>query len=237
MKVLKTTKNNAPSLTARVYNDLRTDILTGRIKGGTRLVESNLAADMQVSRTPIREALHKLALEGLLYSIPRAGYIVEEMSDSDIQDLFATRIAIEQIAARLAVEKILENEIKRLEDNLNRTDEVLGMGRTDQMTDLDMEFHGIIYRATRSKTLFQICQTLSEHTLRYRMALIHIPEIAQKTRDGHYKIFEAILSKDASEVENTLKAHLELAQKDIMALLEHKRQDAFMSQDLNLLAR
>ncbi len=168
MKVLKTTKNNSQSLTSRVYKDLRADILTGRIKGGTRLVESNLAADMQVSRTPIREALHKLALEGLLYSIPRAGYIVEEMSDSDIQDLFTTRITIEQIAARLAVGKILENELKQLEDNLKRTDEVLRLGLTGKMTDLDMEFHGIIYRATRSKTLFQICQTLSEHTLRYR---------------------------------------------------------------------
>ena len=114
MQVLKTTKQDSDSLTQRVYKDLRTAIITGNITGGTRLVESTLAANMQVSRTPVREALHKLALEGLLYSIPRAGYIVEEMSDYDIQDLFTTRMTIEQIAARLAMEKISEEELEQL---------------------------------------------------------------------------------------------------------------------------
>lgn len=228
MKVLKTTKKNSESLTQRVYEDLRTAIITGKVTGGTRLVESTLAADMQVSRTPIREALHKLALEGLLYSIPRAGYIVEEMSGYDIQDLFTTRMTIEQIAARFAIERITEGELQRLELNINKTDEVLDMGLTDKMTDLDMEFHGIIYKATRSKTLYQICQTLSDHTLKYRIALIHIPEIAQKTRDGHYKIYEAILSKEPSKVDEAIEAHLQLAKMDIKDLLEQKRHEAFV---------
>ena len=227
MKVLKSTKFNSRSLTARVYDELRKSIITGKIKEGTRLVESTLAADMQVSRTPIREALHKLALEGLLYSIPRAGYIVEEMSDYDIQDLFSTRMTIEQIAARKAVEKISESEIQQLEQNLKRTDEVIEMGPNDKLTDLDIEFHGIIYKATRSKSLYQICQTLSDHTLKYRIALIFIPEFAQKTRDGHHKIFKAILSKEVSQVDEAIKAHLDLAKTDIMDLMERKRQEAF----------
>jgi len=228
MKVLKTTKKNSESLTQRVYEDLRTAIITGKVTGGTRLVESTLAADMHVSRTPIREALHKLSLEGLLYSIPRAGYIVEEMSDYDIQDLFTTRMTIEQIAARFAIERITEGELQRLELNIKKTDEVLDMGLTDKMTDLDMEFHGIIYKATRSKTLYQICQTLSDHTLKYRIALIHIPEIAQKTRDGHYKIYEAILSKELSKVDEAIESHLQLAIMDIKDLLERKRHESFM---------
>ena len=234
MKVLKTIKHSSPSLTNRVYKNLRTDILTGKIKGGARLVESNLATDMQVSRTPVREALHKLALEGLLYSIPRAGYIVEEMSDNDIQDLFSTRITIEQMAARMAVENITENELRQLADNLKRTDEALEIGLTDKMTDLDMEFHGALYKATRSKSMYQICQTLNEHTLRYRIALIHIPEMARKTSVGHRRIYESILSRDASKVDETIKAHLELAKEDIVDLLERQRQESFISQDLNL---
>jgi len=234
MRVLKSTKLDSLSLTARVYKDIRKSIITGKIKGGTRLVESSLASDMQVSRTPIREALHKLALEGLLYSIPRAGYIVEEMSDYDIQDLFSTRMTIEQIAARQAVKKISKREIEQLEHNLKRTDEVLKMDLTDKLTDLDMEFHGIIYKATRSKTLYQICQTLSDHTLKYRIALIYIPEFAQKTRDGHHKIFKAVLSKEPSRVDEAIQSHLQLAKKDIMDLLEHKRLEAFMSQDIGV---
>ena len=232
MKVLKTTKQDAASLTQRVYKDLRAGIITGRIAGGTRLVESTLAADMQVSRTPVREALHKLALEGLLYSIPRAGYIVEEMSDYDIQDLFTTRISIEQIAARLAVEKITEEELKRLAQNIKQTDEVLASGLTAKLADLDMAFHGIIYKAARSKTLYQICQTLSDHTLRYRIALIHLPEIAQKTRDGHLKIYDAILSKDLSQVDEAIQSHLQLAKKDLGELLERRRHEDFISEYL-----
>jgi DNA-binding GntR family transcriptional regulator len=231
MKVLKTTKQDSNSLTQRVYKDLRTAILTGKIAGGTRLVESALAAEMQVSRTPIREALHKLALEGLLYSIPRAGYIVEEMSDYDIQDLFTTRMNIEQIAARLAMEKISEEELKQLALNIKKTDAVLESGLTEKMADLDMAFHGIIYKATRSKTLYQICQTLSDHTLKYRIALIHLPEIAQKTRDGHSKIYEAILSKEPSRVDEAIQSHLQLAKSDIKELLERKRHEDFISQN------
>ena len=70
MQIIPNTRQDKPSLTERVYRDLRAAIITGSIPGGTRLVESNLAAEMEVSRTPVREALHKLALEGLLYSIP-----------------------------------------------------------------------------------------------------------------------------------------------------------------------
>jgi DNA-binding GntR family transcriptional regulator len=229
MKVLKTTKQDSDTLTQRVYKDLRTAIITGRVAGGTRLVESSLAAEMQVSRTPVREALHKLTLEGLLYSIPRAGYIVEEMSDYDIQDLFTTRMTIEQIAARLAMEKITREELESLARNLEKTDEALESGLTEKMADLDMAFHGLIYKATRSKTLYQICQTLSDHTLKYRIALIHLPEIARKTRDGHYKIYEAILSKEPSAVNEAIQLHLQLAKKDIQDLLERKRHEEFIS--------
>jgi len=116
MKVLKTTKQDSESLTQR--KDLRSAIITGKIAGGTRLVESTLAASTGVSRTPVREALHKLALEGLLYSIPRAGYNVEEMTDYDIQDLFTTRMTIEQISARLSMEKIAKNELDKLAVNI-----------------------------------------------------------------------------------------------------------------------
>lgn len=229
MKVLKTTQKETNSLTERVYRELRSAIITGKIGGGTRLVESSLAADMKVSRTPIREALHTLSLEGLLYSIPRAGYIVEEMSDYDVQDLFTTRMTIEQIAACQAMEKISEEELKQLNLNIQQTDAVLEAGLTEKMADLDMEFHGIIYKATRSRALFQICQTLSDHTLKYRMALIHLPEMSLKTRDGHHRIYEAILSGISSQVNDAIQSHLQLAQEDIMGLLERRRQEALIS--------
>jgi DNA-binding GntR family transcriptional regulator len=234
MNVLKTTQKEPNSLTERAYRKLRTAIITGKIKGGTRLVESALAAEMMISRTPIREALNALALEGLLYSIPRAGYIVEEMSDYDVQDLFTTRLTIEQIAACQAMEKLSAEELKMLELNIRQTDEVVDAGLTEKMTHLDIEFHSIIYKATRSRALLQICQTLSDHTLKYRMALIHLPEMSQKTRDGHHRIYEALLSGVPSNVKEAIQSHIQLAQEDIMVLLERRRQEAFIAKDTGI---
>jgi DNA-binding GntR family transcriptional regulator len=182
---------------------------------------------MKVSRTPVREALHKLALEGFLYSIPRAGYIVEETSETDIKDLFTTRTAIEKIAVKWAITKITPEELQRLEMNLQKTEEVLQSGATESMMDLDAEFHQIIYRAARSKTLYKISQTLSDHTLRFRLACIHIPELAERAKQGHVKIFEAIQSGDSTAAEKMVEEHLDTVTIDILNQLEKMRQDTF----------
>lgn len=229
MKVLKTTRRNEDTLVEQVYQTLRNEIITGRISGGSRLVESALAEEMKVSRTPVREALHRLAVEGFLYSIPRAGYIVEEMSDYDIVDLFTIRLEIELLAAKLAYEKITPVELERMELNLKMTDEKVGSGHTEGLTELDVAFHNIIYKSTRSKTMVHICQSLSDHSLKYRISLIHIPEFARKTRDGHYEIFRAFVARDFPRVEEAIKNHLQLAKEDILKIIERNRDEAFFS--------
>jgi DNA-binding GntR family transcriptional regulator len=216
------------SLTDRVYKKLRTEIITGKIPGGSRLVESTLAAEMDVSRTPVREALHKMAMEGLLYSIPRAGYIVEEMSDHDVRDLFTTRTAIEQLAGRWAVTHITPDELHRLETNLKLTDEVIAAGMMDKLSELDIEFHETIYKATRSKSLYRICKNLSDYSLKYRIVLSQPPHLARMTRRHHFRIFEAFLTKDPDQVDEAIRQHMEQAQTHIMELLEQLRRDTFM---------
>jgi DNA-binding GntR family transcriptional regulator len=228
MQIFKPVEKEEVSLTDQVYRNLRHQIITGAIGGGTRLIETALASEMNVSRTPVREALHKLALEGFLYSIPRAGYIVEETSEADIKDLFTTRTAVEKIAVKWAIEKITPEELQRLEMNLQKTDAVLKSGATESMMDLDAEFHQIIYRAARSKTLYKISQTLSDHTLRFRLACIHVPELAQRAKQGHMKIFQAIQVKDSTKAEKMVEDHLDTVTIDILNHLEKMRQDAFV---------
>lgn len=220
-------------MTEKVYQDLRTAIITGKIRSGSRLVESSLASTLEVSRTPVREALQKLTLEGFLYTIPRAGYIVEEMSDHDIHDLFATRTAIEQLAARWALERITPDEIESLKANLRISEEVIKSGVTQKMAELDMEFHRIIYIATRSKTLYRICQNLSDHTLKYRIALIHLPEMAKKTKADHQEIFKAFHARDPERLDRAIQSHLQQARENIVALMERLRQEAFVARDVH----
>ncbi len=208
------------SLRERVYAQLRKLILSGRVAAGTRLVETDLAHEMGVSRTPVREALHKLNLEDLVRSIPRAGYIVCDMSEDDLEDLFTTRAAIEQLVARCALERMTPEELDRIEKNLDKTDRVLKSGLTKMMVDLDTEFHEIICRASRSKRLYQIAQLLREHMLKFRKSCLHVPEIAQRARDGHYEIFKAIQSKDSKKLNRAMRLHMENTKKDI---IEYRR--------------
>lgn len=217
------------SLTEHVYQEIRRAIITGQIAGGSRLNESSLAAELSVSRTPVREALHKLALEKLLHAIPRAGYIVEEMSDHDIRDLFKTRMAIEKLAATWAMEHVTANELQRMEENLQRALDVLQSGLTQEMVDLDTAFHGIIYRASRSKNLMRICNTLGDHTLKYRIALMHIPELAIKTCDDHMAIFNALRDKDLPRLKQVIESHMQQAQTSIIRQMQRLREEAFTS--------
>jgi DNA-binding GntR family transcriptional regulator len=226
-------KTDSLTLTNKVYKKLRLDIITGKIPEGSRLVESSIAEEMKVSRTPVREALQKLASEGLLYPIPRVGYIVEETSEDDIYDLFHTRMSIEQLAAKRALEVITNEEIESLKRNLQKTDEIIKNSQTEKMIDLDIEFHHIIYKASRSKKLYQICKTLSENTLKYRNACIHIPDIAQRAADGHRRIYEAILLKNLQMVNESVEHHIMLTIKDIIAFVRRAKQESFMKSDFD----
>ncbi|MEJ2716075.1 MAG: GntR family transcriptional regulator [Deltaproteobacteria bacterium] len=211
------------SKTEWVYRELRNRIIVGQIPSGAQLFENPLAAEMEVSRTPIREALHKLAMEGLVQAIPRAGYIVESLSEADIHDLYATRTAIEQISARWALDRITPRELELLERNLEETERIISTGRTRKMIDLDREFHLIICQAAKSKKMYYLSQLLSDQTLKFRIACIHVPEVAERAGAGHRSIVEAIRAKDPALVDETIQVHLETAKRDILDYLERAR--------------
>jgi DNA-binding GntR family transcriptional regulator len=233
LKAARFLKADSSTLTYKVYKKLRLDVITGTIPEGSRLVESAIAGELKVSRTPVREALQKLTSEGLLFPIPRAGYIVEETSEDDIYDLFNTRMSIEQLAAKRAIEVITSEEIESLKQNLQKTNKILENSQTEKMIDLDIEFHHIIYKASRSKKLYQICKTLSENTLKYRNACIHIRDIAKRATDGHRKIYEAICSKDLQMVNQSIENHTMITIKDIIAFVRRTKQESFMKNDID----
>jgi DNA-binding GntR family transcriptional regulator len=198
-------------------------VLSGKIEAGKRLVETALATEMGVSRTPVREALHKLGLENLVRPVARMGYIVNDLSEYDIEDLFATRAAIEQLAAGYALERITPDDLGKIEKNLAKTDQILRTGRTKKMIDLDTEFHDIICRASGSKRLYQIAQMLREHMLRFRNSCLHLPQIATKARDDHREIFTAIKLKDPKKLNRAMSAHMKNTKRDILDYVRRLR--------------
>ena len=208
------TGNN--SRTDQIFNELRMEILTGAVPGGTRLAESTLAKEKGVSRTPAREALQQLVKEGLLQAIPRAGYLVRAPSESDILDLFKTRRSIELVAAQTALEYMDDQVLTLLKNNLVKTRAALETGALESMIELDTEFHAIIYKATRSKYLYRICMNLSDYTLLFRKAVIVIPEAAQRAEQDHTAIYHAFESRDSDQVDAAIKSHLNVVRNDIL---------------------
>ena len=132
-------------LRERVHSRLRRAILAGEIPTGERLVESQLASEIGTSRTPIREALHKLELENLIESLPRVGYFVKGFSDEDIRDICEIRMAIESLAAQRAIVRITQRDLELLKRNIEQSRETVERGSTKGMMDLDTEFHERIY--------------------------------------------------------------------------------------------
>ena len=215
------------SISQQIYKELRMEILTGKITGGTRLAESTLAKEKGVSRTPAREALQQLAKEELLHAIPRAGYVVQELSERDIMDLFETRLSIEIVAGQTALENISDAEIVQLKNNLVKTKAAIESESLENMIDLDTEFHDIIYKATRSKYLYRICMTLSDYTLKFRQSVIIIPEVAKRAENDHLVIYNAFKSRDSKKIQAAIKSHLGVVITDILAYLAKLRHESF----------
>ena len=218
------------SLKSKVYQSLRKDIISGEIPGNTRVTEVAVAQSLNVSRTPVREALQKLAQERLLISIPKAGYMVEHLSDDDIQDLFSTRTEIEQIAVKKAVRFITVEELKAMDDNLEQTQAAIKQGEEFTLTDLDLAFHSILYTAARSRSLFRVCKNLSELTLKYRHGLNQSPGLRNQMLQQHIEIYQAIISKDAPKALDAVNAHGEKAKSHLRTVMKKVRSDQFDSE-------
>lgn len=232
VRSLKRQKADSVSLAEQVYKELHWAIITGKITSGTRLVESTLAEQMGVSRTPVREALQKLVSEGTLYAIPRAGYIVGDMTERDVVDLFMARAAVERLVVRFAAERISSGALRLLEVNLREMDKILKGPPTGRMVDLDIEFHQMLSSMAQSKILHELNQLLIKRTLRFRVYCLRIPDVAQVTRDGHAKIVEALKLGDPNRAEEAIICHLEETQKTVSGYVGKLRQGSYLTYDV-----
>lgn len=210
-----------------VYGQLRFEILTGKITGGTHITESNIANRLKVSRTPVREALQRLTQEKLITPLVRAGYLVEDMSDEDIQDLFSTRFAIEVLVMEKAVQHISQDELELMSENIEKTRQCIPSGALQRMTELDLEFHAIIYRASRSKSLYRICTNLGDLTMKYRYGLNLVGDLWEEAIKHHTAIYRALAAKDQVRAIAAISDHGEQAKSQIIDIMKKIRLEQF----------
>ena len=193
-----------------VFNTLRQAILRGELKPGERLMEVQLANKLGVSRTPIREAIRKLELEGLVLMIPRKGAEVADITEKSLMDVLEVRKALEELAVQLCCDKITGKEIEELHraaDDFRRI-----LKTSDDVTEIaeaDVRFHDIIYLATGNQKLIQILNNLREQMYRYRVECIKRKESHPILIAQHEEIIRRIENKEKKEAADIVCRHID----------------------------
>ncbi|MGE5632324.1 MAG: GntR family transcriptional regulator [Caulobacteraceae bacterium] len=212
--------DNYKPLREIVFESIRSAIISGVLKPGERLMEVQMAEKMGVSRTPIREAIRKLELEGLVIMIPRKGAYVADLSLKDITDVLELRAALESLACGLAALRITEEEIEELEMIAVQFHHAIENDDFEEMVQKDIEFHDKIFKATRNEKLLQINNNLREQVQRFRIMYIKKSNKSKELSKEHYEIAEAIANRNIDLAERLAKAHIENAENYIMKMVE-----------------
>lgn len=195
---------------------IREAIKNGVLKPRERLMEIQLAEELGVSRTPIREALRKLELEGFIVMVPRKGAYVADMSLKDIADVFEIRTALEALAAGLAAERITDEELEEMERLLVEKGEAIKSSDMDKLVEVDTKFHEAIYHASRNQRLFAIINNLREQIQRYRSTSLSYPGRMWQSLQEHRDIVEAIQSRDILLSKQLAQEHIENAEQSMI---------------------
>jgi len=211
--------DNYKPLRELVFEALSEAIVKGVLRPGERMMEIQLAEEMGVSRTPVREAIRKLELEGLVAMVPRKGAYVASLSMKDIIEVFEIRGALEGLAAELAAERITDDELEELERYLVRITESIETDDLTLMVEVDTGFHSQLYRASRNGRLSQIISNLREQIQRFRKASLSQPGRMRAALEEHKKIVEAISSRDSALARRLAEEHIENAEHSLMEVI------------------
>ena len=209
-----------------VYEELKRQILVGEIAPGTRMMEVDLAEEMGVSRTPVREAIRKLEKEGLVTIEPRRGAYASDISIKDILDVLEVRQTLEGMAASLAARKVTEEEKQDfIRANAAYKAAILS-GNTDEIIKNDEYFHQLIVNYSDNKTLTQLLSQVQELALRFRYIYYDDFSRYERMPKEHEEIEEAILSGDIEKAKIVAEEHVAHLKEFVIKHGENLFQDA-----------
>lgn len=202
-----------------VFEAVREAIIEGKLKPGERLMEAQLAQELGVSRTPVREAIRKLEHEGFVLMIPRKGAYVSDLSLKEITSVFEVRRALEGLAAELAAERATPEEIELLERQLVELAECVDTDQPDRYVELDTEFHATVYRLSRNERLGQILNLLREQIQRFRTRTLASRQRRREALEEHRALVEALAARDAEEARRAAQEHIDSAEHSLMTII------------------
>jgi DNA-binding GntR family transcriptional regulator len=207
-----------------VCETLRAAIVEGVLNPGERLMEIQLAEELGVSRTPVREAIRKLELEGFVVMVPRRGTYVADLSIRDVNEVYEVRTALDILAAGLAAERITEEELEQMERILVQIGNDIERGNMEAIVDADGQFHDILYQASRNDRLVGIINNLREQLTRFRSISMAYPGRLKNTLEEHSRLVEAIAMRDVELAKRLAAEHMENAEQTLLQDMNERRQ-------------
>ncbi len=205
-----------------VFQTLRKAILTGELEPGERLMETQLGEKLGVSRTPIREAIRKLELEGLVVMVPRKGAQVAPFTQKDIQDVLEVRAALEALACKLACSRMDDRSFLRLQLIITEYDYAVKEQDIEVMVQKDVEFHETIFNATNNEKLSQFFNNMREQVDRYRIAYIKSTVENNNVSKEHTEILEALRNRDEDYAARLASEHIKVQCQTIMDAIKER---------------
>ena len=206
-----------------VFNTLRQAILRGELKPGERLMEIQLANKLGVSRTPIREAIRKLELEGLVLMIPRRGAEVAEITEQNLRDVLEVREALEELSVKLACEHAANEQIEDMKKAAVAFKDTLTGDDVTKIAEADVAFHDAINMATDNQKLIQILNNLREQMYRYRVEYLKNKDVYEQLLEEHELLINAVAKRDKAQAVEIICRHIDNQEKAISEFIRSKK--------------
>lgn len=203
-----------------VFQTLRQAILKGELQPGERLMEIKLAERLGVSRTPIREAIRKLELEGLVVMIPRKGAAVANITEKDTKNVLEVRRTLEMFAVEVACDRITQEQLAQLKEAAKDFEASKGSMDLIRIAETDMKFHEIIYEATHNERLMQMLNNLRENMYRYRIEYLKDPNYYDSLVREHQGILDAVEAGDKEHARVSMRDHIDNQQLAVISKLK-----------------
>ncbi len=208
--------NKKYSLRGKVFEQLEEAILNGQLQPGDNLIETKLSQQFGVSRTPIREAIRQLELEGLVQLIPNKGAVVLGVTTQDIEDIYSIRMLIEGLAVRWTIDKITQEEIEELQESVELLEFYIHKKNPQHLEKFDSKFHDLIYNACKSRPLKHMLSMFHHYIQGSRASSLAIPGRAEEVLKEHKGILDAIIECDSEKAEKLMYQHIRNASQKLI---------------------
>jgi DNA-binding GntR family transcriptional regulator len=212
------------SLTSAVAERLRDQIIRGEIQEGAQLRQDVIAAQFQVSRIPVREALRQLDAEGLITIVPNRGAVVPELSPDDIEELFAIRALLEPEVLKVSIPHLTQAEFTKAETVLKKFSNELK--REENIADwgvLNSEFHSILYSGANRPRFMSVIRNVNHNGERYTRLQLYLTHGMKRANEEHHQILELCRKRDVTAACKLLRQHIQYAGQSLKQVVQENR--------------